>query len=283
MSNNLAPAAADAAPPATPSLNADDQAAADAAAAALAQAPDTSPLDKPEGQGRAADRIADLVAERNAIREYAEYWRTQATTNLPKPAAPAPTVPTARAAPKLDQFANTDGTYNAVAWSDALTKWTDEQVEVRAAAAVDKTLGARETQRAQEQALTSWQERAAAFRAKQPDFDVVVANPALPFNGTLKDLILASDVGPQVAHYMGQPANVAEAVRISRMPPMQQAAAFGRLEAKVSAAPPPPPPKARTNAPPPPNPIRGASGQEVNLATCSMDDYLDARLGRGKK
>jgi hypothetical protein len=264
---SLSPPGGDPPEPAAPAPGADDP----PAPAAGDQPPDA---DTP-----AARRIKELVDERNATRDYAEYWRQQATKGLqpPAPAATPPAAPVAKPAPTLAQFKNEDGTYNAAAWSEANAKWLDEQVEIRATAIVDQRLTVREQRQQQDQTASSWQQKCAEFRATQPDFDAVTSNPTLPIPKSVADVIVTLEKGPAVFHHLG--TNPAEAARIARLTPAQQAVALGRLEERLVAAPKAPAaPRQQSRAPAPPNRTPGGGGGDINLETCSLDDYLAHRM-----
>lgn len=73
----------------------------------------------------------------------------------------------------------------------------------------------------------------------------------------MADIIVESDLGPQIGYYLG--SNPQEAAQIAALPPVKQARALTLLEAKLKAA-----PAARkvSNAPPPPPRVGGtvASG-----------------------
>ena len=66
----------------------------------------------------------------------------------------------------------------------------------------------------------------------------------------MAETIQASDVGPDVAYYLG--SNPREAERISRLSPYLQAKEIGKIEVKLTDN---PPVKRTTNAPPPIKPV----------------------------
>src|ERR1700689_2154933 len=99
--------------PAVTSANVSDaQQVVDSTAVATPADPAT-PTSEPEiphtGKNRAEERIQDLVAERNAAKEYAEYWREQAIRGIRAPeqqpqraSEPRQVAPTSP--PTLEQF-----------------------------------------------------------------------------------------------------------------------------------------------------------------------------------
>jgi hypothetical protein len=126
------------------------------------------------------------------------------------------------------------------------------------------------------QANVAYRERVEKASEKYEDFEQVAYNQNLPISTVMGEAIVASDVGPEVAYYLG--LNPAEAERIYRLPPLLQAKEIGRLEAKVAAE---PPTRKVTNAPEPitPGKPRGATAPVVDttdpraVKTLSMDEW----------
>lgn len=238
--------------------------------------------------------------------DYANYWRDQALKVLQPPGgtpAPAGTAPggapapgaiqPTRPAPLLKDYPAGDGAFDAIKWSEALTTWTAEQVEHRSTVT--------EQRRAQQATATTVQStynaKVATFRTTVPDFDIVAQNPNLPISSAMVEAIQAAELGPQVYYHLAK--NPAEAARIHRLPAQQQAAAIGKIEGRIEAgaikftpapggrapaggAPPPPggggTPPPRSRAPDPPSGTRSGGAGDVNLANCSLDEYLAQRL-----
>lgn len=234
--------------------------------------------------------------------DYANYWREQALRVLQPPSggAPAATQPGAaqaapitRPAPLLKDFPveGAAGQFDALKWSEELTKWNAEQIEAR--------VEHREQQRTRAQNATTVQEnynaKVAAFRSTVPDFDIVAQNPRLPISDKMVSSIQAAELGPQIYYHLAK--NPAEAARIYRLPVDKQGEAIAKLEGKIEAgaikfgtgtAPPPSggkppgagtaPPRQQSRAPDPPNPTRAGGAPEINIKNCSLDDYLAQRL-----
>ncbi len=95
--------------------------------------------------------------------------------------------------------------------------------------------------------------------------------------------IQASDIGPDVAYYLG--ANPKEADRIARMSPYLQAKEIGRIEAKLVAD---PPAKKTTSAPAPIKPVTartsGAPAYDTtdprSIKTMSASEWIEAERQR---
>lgn len=98
-------------------------------------------------------------------------------------------------------------------------------------------------------------------RDKYDDFEAVAFNPNVPITDAMAEVIRNSDMGTDLAYYLGK--NQEEAVRISEMTVAQQGAALARLEAKLLNA---PPVKKTSTAPAPISPIntRGSASADYD-------------------
>ena len=124
-------------------------------------------------------------------------------------------------------------------------------------------------------ARENWEAQRTEAVARYKDFDAVVSAPDLKITKDMAAFLSASDLGADVAYYLG--TNKAEAAQIAALPPFEQAMAIGRLEAKVT------PPKARTQsqAPDPITPVtpKGSGGNDPSKM--SPDEYRKWRQAGG--
>ena len=114
----------------------------------------------------------------------------------------------------------------------------------------DKLVQQREAAKQQSQVLESYQEREEMARDKYDDFEQVAYNPNLPITNVMAETIQHSDIGPELAYYLG--TNPKDAERISRLSPFMQAKEIGKIEAKLADN---PPVKKTTSAPAPISPV----------------------------
>ena len=82
------------------------------------------------------------------------------------------------------------------------------------------------------------------------DFEQVAYNPQLRVTDVMAETIKASDMGPDLAYWLG--TNPKEADRISRLAPLLQAREIGKIEAKLGSN---PLVKPTTSAPTPISPV----------------------------
>jgi len=200
----------------------------------------------------------DAAISKRLAREQRKWERKQAQmAATPSPPAEVPPV---------DQFPSPE------AYADALaTKKAEELLQQR------------ESQRQQAELLEQYHDREEKAREKYTDFEQVAYNPALPITTVMAQTIQASEVGPDVAYYLG--ANPKEAERISRLAPFLQAKEIGRIEAKLADA---PPVKRTTSAPAPIAPVtpRGGNAPVIDttdprsIKSMSTSEWIEAERQR---
>ena len=139
--------------------------------------------------------------------------------------------------PPVDQFESPE------AYAEALAERKAEELLAR-----------REAERQQSETIEAYHEREEEARNKYDDFEQVAYNPQLRITTVMAQTIQASEVGPDVAYYLG--ANPKEADRISRLAPILQAKEIGKLEAKLASE---PPVKKTSSAPAPFQPVTARS------------------------
>jgi hypothetical protein len=145
--------------------------------------------------------------------------------------------PVVAADPRPEQFDSTES------YADALAMKKAEQL-----------LYERDVQRQQTEVLGAYHDREEEARNKYDDFEQVAYNPSLKITTVMAQTIQSSDIGPDVAYYLG--ANPKEADRISRLAPYVQAKEIGRIEAKLASE---PMVKKTSSAPPPFTPVTPSS------------------------
>ena len=130
----------------------------------------------------------------------------------------------------------------------------EEYAELLAERKAEELLARREQARQQAELLESFHEREEEARSKYDDFEQVAYNPKLPITDAMAQTIQASEVGPDIAYYLG--SNPKEAERISRLSALMQAKEIGKIESKLADS---PPVKKSSNAPAPIAPVTARS------------------------
>jgi hypothetical protein len=159
---------------------------------------------------------------------------------------------------------NANGTTNAEPKESDFTDWSDF-IAAKAVWASEKHHATRQTtamqaerdsMRAESAAMrqAAWSEQVETAKATYTDFEKVAYDPSTPINEAMKEVIMSSDQGADLAYFLG--SNRSEAARIARMPPLEAARAMGRIEAKISA----PPARTSTKAPAPIRPVNPRGG-----------------------
>jgi hypothetical protein len=164
----------------------------------------------------------------------------------------------------------------------------DEDPEAYAEALAERKatelLARREAEREQMALLEAYHEREEAARDKYDDFEQVAYNNALPITTVMAQTIQASELGPDIAYFLG--SNPKEAERISRLPQFLQAKEIGKIEAKMADS--PAPVKKTTSAPPPIKPVTAkGTGAPVydttdprSIAAMSASEWIERERQR---
>lgn len=140
----------------------------------------------------------------------------------------------------------------------------DHLAEVKAA----QKLAERERAQQQERMQETFLEKAEKASERYPDFQSVVSNPSLSINDGMAEFIADSDLGPDVAYFLGK--NPLKASQIAQMSPIKAARELTRIEAELASKPKATPSK----APEPITPV-GSRGKASSSASPSDEDDID--------
>ena len=203
----------------------------------------------------------DAIISKRLAKEQRKWDREQRLKATVNPAATVPAEP-----PRQEQFESTE------AYADALAE--------RKAA---ELLARRDAERYQAEVLESYHEREEEARNKYDDFEQVAYNPRLPVSDVMAQTIQASEIGPDIAYFLG--SNPKEADRISRLSPFLQAKEIGKIEAKLADN---PPVKKSSSAPAPISPVapRGGTARVIDttdprsVSQMSTSEWIEAERQR---
>ena len=206
----------------------------------------------------------DAAIGKRLAREQRKWEREQAM----RQAQAMPQVPAE--IPPMEQFESPDAYAEALAYKKA-----QELVQQR------------DMQRQHAEILSAYADREEVATEKYADFKQVAYGDHVRITQVMADTIRASEVGPDVAYYLG--SNPAEASKIADLPPFLQAKEIGRLEAKLLSN---PSVKKTTSAPPPIAPVNARGGNTAaydttdprSIKTMSTSEWIEAdRLRQIKK
>jgi hypothetical protein len=138
--------------------------------------------------------------------------------------------------------------------------------EALAVKRAEEMLHQRELQKQKAAIEDSYAEREEEVRNKYDDFEQVAYNPNLRVTDVMAETIKSSDMGPDLAYWLG--SNPKEADRISRLSPLLQAREIGKIEAKLADN---PPQKKTSSAPDPIRPVT------ARATTTGVTDTTDPR------
>jgi hypothetical protein len=204
----------------------------------------------------------DAMISKRLAREQRKWEREQQAKQAEMQAPP-------KELPPVDQFESPE------AYAEALA--------VRKA---EELLAQREFQKQQAAVNDAYAEREEEARTKYDDFEQVAYNPQLRITDVMAETIKASDVGPDLAYWLG--SNPKEADRISRLSPLLQAREIGKIEAKLGSE---PPVRKTSSAPAPITPVTArASGNPSydttdprSVKTMSASEWIEADRQRQMK
>jgi len=195
-------------------------------------APETEviqPEEKPaEANKTFTQEELDAAIGKRLAREQRKWEREQAQRSVQ---SQAPSTPANL--PPADQFESVEAYADALAFRKA-----------------EELLRDRDAKRQQQEVLSAYHDREEEVRSKYDDFEQVAYNPSLPITNVMAEAIQSSDIGPEVAYFLG--TNPKEAERISKLTPYVQAKEIGKIEAKLADN---PPVKKTSSAPTPITPV----------------------------
>jgi hypothetical protein len=220
-----------------------------------------TPEQQPEEKKFSQAELDAMIAKRLA-KEQRKWEREQAARSAE--------MQTRQSAPKdvppVDQFESPE------AYAEALAVKKAEELIVL-----------RDQQKAQAAIADAYHDREEEARSKYDDFEQVAYNPSVRITDVMAETIRASDVGPDVAYYLG--ANPKEADRISRLSPFLQAKEIGKIEGRLTDN---PPVKRTTSAPAPITPVTARSSNNPSYDTTdprsiksmSTSEWIEAERAR---
>jgi len=200
----------------------------------------------------------DAAIGKRLAREQRKWEREQAARQT------APVAP--KEMPSIDNFESTD------AYAEALALRKAEEL-----------IAQRDRQKEQAEIVEAYSEREEKARDKYDDFEDVVYNPKLRITDVMAETIQYSDLGPDLAYWLG--SNPKEAERIARLPPILQAREIGKIEVRLSDN---PPVKKSTSAPTPISPVTARSSGSPShdttdprsIKTMSTSEWIEAERNR---
>ena len=142
------------------------------------------------------------------------------------------------------------------------------QIEKLAEQRAAEKLAERQRQQEVERRSESFIEKAEKAQERYPDFQLVVGNPNLTINEEMAEFIADSDVGADVAYFLGK--NPTKAAEIARMSPVKAARELNRIETDLASR-----PQARVSKAPEPITPVGNRGRASTSSTPSDEDDIE--------
>jgi len=186
-------------------------------------------------------------------------WEREQVARQAVPVAP-------KEVPSIDNFESTDAYAEALALKKA-----------------EELVAQRDRQKEQAEIVEAYGEREEKARDKYDDFEDVVYNPKLRITDVMAETIQYSDLGPDLAYWLG--SNPKEADRIARLSPIMQAREIGKIEVRLADN---PPVKKSTSAPTPISPVTARSSGSPShdttdprsIKTMNTSEWIEAERNR---
>ena len=220
--------------------------------------PETEEQRKSKYQRRIDRKNAEIAAARTEARLYKERLEQLEAQARPQQQRVA-------GAPTLDQFDNFED------YMSARVAFEAEKVVETRLSRVQQAEAERKAQETHHRVLTSWQDKQAAAVEKYADFEEVVGESDAPVTPEMRQAIVESDFGADIAYFLAH--HPEEAKRIAQLSPIRQIAEVGKLEIKIST----PAPRKPTSTPPPVTPIGTKAKAERNPDEMPVKDWLKWR------
>ena len=193
--------------------------------------------EQPASKTFTQEEVDALIGKRLAREQ--RKWEREQTLRQPEPQAPVQPV-------SPEQFPS-----------------QDEYLEAAARQRAEELIRQKVAQEQAQKLIVEYGDREDAARDRYDDFDQVAHNPQLPITMPMAQAIRTSDVGPEIAYYLGM--NPKEAARIANLTdPLLQAKEIGKIEAKVAET---PPAKKTSAAPAPLAPVTARAASAPSFDT----------------
>jgi hypothetical protein len=228
-----------------------DKAESAAAKKAETDTTEAATVEDAEPKTGAEKRIKQLLKERHEARQEAERIKAE-LESLKRQPAPQSTQTTESAsdelkAPRLDDFSTYDE------YQKAEREYVFQMARIEAKREIEAQMAEQNRKRTANEIAQQWNKRLSKFKERVPDFDADVASESIPQIEKIAPLIVRSEVGPEIAHYLMLNPDKAEAMAAD---PIVMAKEFAKLEIRFEGQPEPAASKAKiTNALPPPRKI----------------------------
>lgn len=178
--------------------------------------------------------------------------------------------------PKADDYADLDEFNAALATFTTLGALDErEAARLQDEARQAKEAAERIKQEQQMELQQTWTSQVEDGRSRYADFDAVALGNA-PINDAMAEVIVESEMGADVAYFLGKNPDVAHAMAGGSK--LEIARAIGRIEAQLENA---PKPKTTTTAPEPATPVKGGAGAGKSPEKMTPDEYRAWRQSGG--
>lgn len=243
-------------------------------------------IEKPKKKSGFQRRVDKLKAAKSQAQQEAEYWKREALKNQSATAngkeASSDSSKSIPSQKTQDGKPNPENFDTHAEYVEALTDW---KVDQREKARDEKSLKER-IESEHQKLVRTYNERKESFAAKTPDFDEVISEVDIPISATVRQFILESENGPELAYALAKSPE--EFARICKLSPLKAASELGKFEIKIQKAPASEKEtKKLTKAPKPIEPVgtgsRGTIAKSIDDPNLSFSEYERLRREQMKR
>lgn len=220
-----------------------------------------------EPQSKAVKELIHQRKQRQQAELEAAYWKgiAEGRGRQTEPAQPPPVVDQPPQAPAQDQFDT---------WED-YEKARDEYILAQTEYRMTKKYEEGMRVKAEQEAFASFQRKLEKAAETDPDIIELQQDTTLPVSGVMKQLIIRSDVGPDILRWIDNHRE--DATRIYHLHPIDVARELGAIEYQLKHKPKAQPPKKVSAAPEPIKTVTPVGTATVDEDTLPMDEWVKRR------
>lgn len=214
-----------------------------------------APQEEPKTDG-VQKRINQLTAEKYDLKRQLEQAQQ----------APPQAEPVAPGAPTLEQFDYDEDKFRSASIQHEVQKQMGVLQEQQVKQQQDDD---------QQRVMQSYNQKAADYAAKNPDFYESVSKLPLQNQGA-QQAIMTADRGPEIAHYLTQHLDIAD--QLNGSDPYTAARIIGTIESQLSVK----PQQTVSSAPDPVQPLSGGGelAKDLTDPSLSMEDFYNQSMSR---
>lgn len=245
-----------------------------------AEEPQANANEGDESQEHQRKRLGGWQRKIVKLEDERDYWRELALSKQESKKEETKTAQSddkAPVRPKMEDFQTLE------AYEQAVEEYQDKKLEYKLEQRLKSVQAETEKKTEQQKLIEKFNAQCDSVRKQHADFDEVAFNEEIPLTDHMRDAIVTSEHGAEIAYFLG--SNPEEAERIADMHPISAIRAIGKIEAAIAseksgASEPESKPAPKPKAPKPPTPVKKPSPTapvDLNDPNLPMEVWLKER------